>query len=73
MTKSEEKSWREYFAREASRRWVAFPWALIGALEGIMELQERTSGQKLKLMKWAMEAYNNALEEASSNAKGMPD
>ena len=73
MTKSEERRWREYFAREASRRWVAFPWVLIGALEGIVELQERTAGQKLKLMQWAMDAYNDALKEASSNAKSMPD
>lgn len=67
MTKSEEKSWREYFAREASRRWVAFPWVLIGALEDIMKLQSHTPGEMVEMMKWAMEAYNDALKETSVN------
>ena len=70
MTKREEKSWREYFAREASRRWVAFPWVLIGALEGIMELQEHTAREKLKLMQRAMEVHNNARKKTSVNPTG---
>ena len=73
MTKSEERRLREYYTREARRRWVAFPWALVGALEAIMGLQGLTSGQKLKQMQWAMDAYNDALKEASSNAESMPD
>ena len=72
MTKSEERRLREHYAREARRRWVASPWALVGTLEAIMGLQELTAGQKLKQMQWAMEAYNDALKEASSNAQSMP-
>ena len=34
-----------------------------------MGLQELTAGQKLKQMQWAMDAYNDALKEASSNAE----
>lgn len=73
MTKREERRLREHYAREARRRWVAAPWALVGALEAIMGLQGLTAGQKLKQMQWAMDAYNDALKEASSNAKSMPD
>ncbi len=69
MTKSEERRLRDYFARAARHRWVASPWALVGTLEAIMELQGLTAGQKLKQMQWAMEAYNDALKEASSNAE----
>lgn len=73
MTKSEERHLQEHYAREARRRWVAAPWALVGALEAIMELQGLTAGQKLKQMQWAMDAYNDALMEARINAESMPD
>lgn len=73
MTKSEERRLREHYAREARHRWVAFPLALVGTLEAIMELQGLTAGKKLKQMQWAMDAYNDALKEASSNAESMPD
>ena len=67
ITKREEKSWKEYYAREARRRWVASPWGLVGTLEGIMQLQECTAGYKIKLMHWAMDAYNAARNETSVN------
>lgn len=67
MTKSEERRLRDYFARSARHRWVASPWALVGTLEAIMELQGLTAGQKLKQMQWAMDAYNEALNETSVN------
>lgn len=70
ITKREEKSRREYYAREARRRWVASPWALVGTLEAIMELQGLTAGQKLEQMQWAMDAYNEALNETSVNPAG---
>lgn len=73
MTKSEERRLREHYASQARRRWVAFPLALVGALEAIMGLQGLTAGQKLKQMQWAMEAYNDALKEARINAESMPD
>lgn len=66
--KSYEKRWREYYA-ERARRWRGEPWTLLGTLEAIMGLQELTAGQKLKRMHWAMDAYNDALKEASSNAE----
>lgn len=69
MTKSEEKSWRKTFDGLARHAWVAFPMALIGIMESIMESQVYTPGEKIEMMKWAMEAYNNALKEASSNAE----
>ena len=69
MNKNEERRLREHYAREARHRWVAFPWAMVGTLEAIMELQGLTAGQKLKQMQWAMDAYNDALMEARINAK----
>lgn len=73
MTKSEEKSWRKTFDGMARHTWVAFPMALIGIMESIMESQVYTPGERIEMMKWAMEAYNDALKEASSNAESMPD
>lgn len=73
MTKSEEKSWRKTFDGLARHTWVAFPMALIGIMESIMESQVYTPGERIEMMKWAMEAYNDALMEASSNAESMPD
>lgn len=69
MNKNMERRLREHYAREARHRWVASPWALVGTLEAIMELQGLTAGQKLKQMQWAMDAYNDALMEARINAK----
>lgn len=73
MTKRDEESWQGHFARAASRVWVAFPQALINTLEGIMKLQVYTPAERIEMMKWAMDAYNDALKEASSNAESMPD
>ena len=42
-------------------------------LESIMDSPCYTASEKLKLMKRAMIAYNDALKEASSNAESMPD
>lgn len=61
--KSCEERWREYYA-ERARRWRGEPWALLGTLEAIMGFQELTAGQRLQRMQWAIEAYNNAVEEA---------
>lgn len=69
--KSYEERWREYYA-ERAHRWRGEPWALLGTLEAIMGFQELTAGQRLQRMQWAIEAYNNAVEEAASNAQSMP-
>ena len=61
--KSYEARWREYYA-ERARRWRGEPWALLGTLEAIMGFQELTAGQKLQRMRWAMDAYNDAVAEA---------
>ena len=72
MTKSEERRWREYYAASA-RRWKHNPWALVGNLEAIMGFQDLTAGQKIRRMQLAIEAYNEAMKEASSNAESMPN
>lgn len=72
MTEKEATRWRETFASLARYAWVAFPVALIGVMESIMESQAYTPGEKVEMMKWAMEAYNDAVEEAASNAQSMP-
>lgn len=69
--KSYEERWREYYA-ERARRWRGEPWTLLGTLEAIMGFQDLTAGQKLQRMRWAMDAYNDALKEAASNAQSMP-
>lgn len=69
MTKSEEKIWRNTFDGLARHAWVAFPMALIGVMESIMESKVYTPRERIEMMKWAMEAYNDALKEASSNAE----
>lgn len=69
MTEKEATRWRETFASLARYAWVAFPVVLIGVMESIMESHAYTPGEKVEMMKWAMEAYNDALKEASSNAE----
>lgn len=73
MARSEEKSWRECYAKEARNHWLEFPWELIGVLWAIIICNYYTSAQKVDHIQWAMEAYNKAVEEASSNAESMPD
>ena len=67
MTESEEKSWREYYAKEARNHWLEFPWELIGVLWAIIICNDYTSAQKVDHIQWAMEAYNNAMEETRAN------
>lgn len=67
MTKSEEKIWRNTFDGLARHAWVAFPVALIGVMESIIDSQAYAPGEKIKLMKLAMDAYNEALNETSVN------
>lgn len=62
--KSCEERWREYYA-ERARRWRSDPWFLVNDLESIMDSPCYTAREKLKLMKRAMEAYYNAVEEKS--------
>ena len=73
MNEREEKRWREIFDGLARHSWVAFPMALIAIMESIMESQWYTPGEKIELMRWAMEAYNDARKEEGSNAESMPD
>lgn len=69
MDKNMERRLREHYAREARHRWVAFPQALICTMEDIIKIQSYTPGERVEMMKWAMEAYNDALKEAFSNAE----
>lgn len=69
MTKSEERRWRKFYTEQA-RKWKCNPWALAVSLEAIMEFQDLTAAQKLKLMKLAMEVYNDALNETIANTTG---
>ena len=48
MNKREEESWRKTFDGLARNTWVAFPMALIGIMESIMESQVYTPGEKLR-------------------------
>lgn len=73
MTKSEEKSWRKTFDGLARHTWVAFPMALIGIMESIMESQVYAPGEKVEMMRWAMDAYNEAVKEAANNGKNLSD
>ena len=73
MTEREEKRWRKTFDGLARHTWVAFPVALIGVMESIIDSQAYAPGEKIRLMELAMDAYNDATKEASSNAEGMPD
>lgn len=72
MTKRDEAYWEKHFFEQAIR-WKSDPWTLVYDLESIMDSPCYTASEKLKLMKRAMEVYNNARKEASSNAEGMPD
>ena len=71
MTKRDKEYWERYF-HEKAVQWKRNPWALVYDLESIMDSPCYTAREKLKLMRWAMEAYNDALKEASSNAQSMP-
>ena len=67
MNKREEESWRKTFDGLARHTWVAFHLALIGIMESIMESQVYAHGEKVEMMRWAMDAYNEALNETSVN------
>lgn len=73
MNKREEKSWRKTFDGLARHTWVAFPMALIGIMESIMESQVYAPGEKVEMMRWAIEAYNEAVKEAANNGKNLSD
>ena len=68
MTKRDEAYWEKHFSEWAIRS-RSDPWALVYDLESIMDSPCYTASEKLKLMKRAMEAYNEAVKEASSNAE----
>ena len=68
MNKRDEAYWERYFPEQAIR-WKSDPWALVYDLESIMDSPCYTASEKLKLMRWAMDAYNDARKEASSNAE----
>lgn len=72
MNKRDEEYWEKYFSERAIR-WRSDPWSLVYDLESIMDSPCYTASEKLKLMKRAMEVYNNTRKEASSNAQSMPD
>ena len=61
--RTDEKICRDYYAEKAGR-WIECPWELLGTLEAIMGFQELTAGQRLRRMRWAMDAYNDAVAEA---------
>lgn len=68
MNKRDKEYWERYFPEKAVQ-WKRNPWALVYDLESIMDSPCYTASEKLKLMQWAMIAYNDALKEASSNAE----
>lgn len=68
MNKRDEAYWEKHFS-EWAIRWRSDPWALVYDLESIMDSPCYTASEKLKLMRWAMDAYNEAVKEASSNAE----
>lgn len=72
MNKRDEAYWETHFS-EWAIRWRSDPLALVYDLESIMDSPCYTASEKLKLMKRAMEVYNNARKEARSNAQSMPD
>lgn len=72
MNKRDEAYWKRYFPERAIL-WRRDPWALVYDLESLMDSVCYTAREKLKLMRWAMDAYNEAVKEASSNAESMPD
>ena len=68
MNKRDEEYWKRYFPERAIL-WRRNPWALVYDLESLMDSVCYTAREKLKLMRWAMDAYNDALMEARINAK----
>lgn len=71
MNKRDKEYWERYFPEKAVQ-WKRDPWHLVHDLESIMDSPCYTAREKLKLMQLAMEVYNDALKEASSNAQSMP-
>lgn len=68
MTTRDEAYWEKHFS-EWAIRWRSDPWALVYDLERIMDSPCYTASEKLKLMKRAMEVYNEAVKEAGSDAE----
>ena len=68
MNKRDEAYWEKHFS-EWAIRWRSDPLALVYDLESTMDSPCYTARDKLKLMRWAMDAYNEAVKEASSNAE----
>lgn len=68
MTKRDEEYWEKHFSERAIQ-WKSDPWDLVYDLEYLMDSVCYTAREKLKLMKRAMEVYNNTRKEASSNAE----
>lgn len=73
VAKNEEKYWREYYAREARRHWLEFPWELLGVFTAIIGCNDYTSERKVKQIQWAMDAYNKEMKEAANNGKNLSD
>ena len=69
MTKQDEAFWKRYLPEKAIQ-WKCNPWAVVYDLESIMDSPCYTAREKLKLMQWAMIAYNDALNETSTNTTG---
>ena len=63
MNKRDEAYWEKHFS-EWAIRWRSDPLALVYDLESIMDSPCYTAREKLKLMRWAMDAYNDAAAEA---------
>ena len=72
MNKRDKEYWERYFPEKAVQ-WKRNPWALVYDLESIMDSPCYTASEKLKLMRWAMDAYNEAVKEAAHNGKNLSD